>query len=365
MTWIFLIAIFGGLSILSFNKSIARRDFIWLTYITLIIFAIFYQPSERADMYRFREALIYIKEYGADAGYRELWYIYENSQIFFGIMVALSHLPTFMFFPICLMATYGIALAIFFDATKSVKLTRYQFGMLFSFFVCCVNFGIVFSIMRFFVAYYIGVAGIYIWFKHGRKTWLKIFSAVLIISSTFIHTAGFMVPVIWLLVMFYHIKWVRAVGALIPFAMLFSDQIIQFTNGIFGSVSLYNVIVQKFYRYTSYNYEDMAGRTRLFYYQILAIILIIVFMTKLLKRESGQFQSFGHFYMILLLLTIAYIPNETLFFRMLQVTLSMTPVYMALNVKSFSRSGAIQVVMLAECAIMLMFYGRLSTYFYL
>ena len=365
MTWIFLITIFGFLSVLSFGTALSRKDFIRITYFVLIIFALLYEPSQGADMYRFRDALIYMKENGADAGYRDLWYIYENSKLFFLIMVLLSYLPTFLFFPICLMMTYGIALSIFFNATKHVHLNQYQFGMLFSFFVCCVNFGIVFSIMRFFMAYFIGVAGIYLWFMSHEKRWIKLFSLVMIGSSTFIHTAGFMILIIWLLVLFCHIKWVRGLAILIPFSMTFSEQIIQFSDRVFGNISLYNVIVNKFYSYTSNNFEGMTDRSRLFYYQLFGIVLIIVVINKLLKRENEQFHPINYTYIILLLLTIAYIPNKTLFYRMLQVTLAMTPVYMVFNEKSYSYSRLIQTVMLMECITMLMFYGRLSTYYYL
>jgi len=363
--WLFLMLIFGTLSSLSFCKAISRKNFIRLTYVFLIVFALFYEPSQSADMYRFREALIYIKVNGAAAGYRELWYIYENSQLFFRIMVLLSHIPTFLFFPICLLLTYGVALAIFFDATRDAKLTQYQFGMVFSFFVCCVNFGIIFSIMRFFMAYYFGIVGIYIWLKPGLKKWLKALSVVMIFSSVFIHTAGFMVPVMWILTLLFHVKWLRIFAFLIPFSMSFIEQIVQITGKIFGDVNLYSVITDKFYSYAGNNYDDMTSRARLFYYQILAVILIVLFVTKLLKRENAQHRSFNYFYMILLLITVAYIPNKTLFFRMIQVTLTMTPIYMAYNANSFSKSQIIQFIMLTECVAMLFFYGFLSTYRYL
>lgn len=365
MTWLSLILIFGILSVLSFCKAISRKNFVRLTYIFLIVFALFYEPSQSADMYRFREALIYIKVNGAAAAYRDLWYIYENSQLFFKIMVLLSRIPTFLFFPICLMSTYGLALAIFFDATKDAELSQYQFGIVFSFFVCCVNFGIVFSIVRFFMAYFWGVLGIYIWFKPGVKKWIKILSVLLIVSSTFIHTAGFMVPLIWILSMLLQIKGLRVFAVLIPFSMSYFEQITQFAGKIFGGASLYGVITDKFYSYAGNNYADMTSRARLFYYQILAVIVIIFLITKLLKRENAQHRSFNSFYMILLLISVAFIPNNTLFFRMIQVTLTMSPIYMALNVRSFSKSQFTQLIVVVECMTMLFFYGRLSTYYYL
>lgn len=365
MTWLVLLFIFGGLSLLAFSGKLSRKQIKVITYVALILFAFFYEPSWRADMYRFRDALVFMKNYGTDAAYKDLWFIYENSQAFFGIMVVLSHLPLQLFFPIALLSTYGIALAIFFDITDSLELTKYQFALVYSFFLCCVNFGIVFSIMRFFMAYLIGLAGIYLWFKKDATVRRRAVAAVMIFSSTFIHTAGFLISVVWIMTILYHIKPVRILSVFIPFSMLFADRIIKFTDGVFGGVSLYETIVEKFFSYSEGNYEGMFSRARIFYYQLLLFIGIFFLITKLLGYENAEYIPFNIVYMLILLFTVAFIPNETLFFRTLQILFMLTPMYFAVNKGLLQRSNFMQAWMLGECGIMLLFYGRLSTYYYL
>ena len=359
MTWLVLILIFVGLSLFAFSGRFSKRQMKTITYVVLVLFAFFYEPSWRADMYRFREALEYMKEYGYEAAYADLWYIYENSQAFFGIMVVLSYLPIQLFFPIALLSTYGIALAIFFDITDSLELTKYQYALVYSFFLCCVNFGIMFSIMRFFMAYLIGLAGIYMWFRKGATIRRRFLAVAMIISATFIHTAGFLISAIWILTLLCYFKPMRIISLIIPFSMLFAEGIIKVTSSIFGNVSLYNTIVDKFFSYSSENYEGMFGRTRLFYYQLVLFIAIVFLITKILKYENKQFAAFNTMYMLMLSFTIAFIPNET------QILFALSPMYFAVNKELLARSRVMQIGMLGECVIMLIFYGRLSTYYYL
>ena len=365
MTWLVLIMIFGGLSLFAFSGRFSKRQLKTITYVVLVLFAFFYEPSWRADMYRFREALLFMKEYGTEAAYSDLWYIYEDSQVFFGIMVVLSHLPIRLFFPIALLSTYGIALAIFFDMTESLELSQYQYALVYSFFLCCVNFGIIFSIMRFFMAYLIGLAGIYIWFRKGATIGKRLLAVIMIFSATFIHTAGFLIPAIWILALLCRFKPMRIIAVIIPFSLLFADTIINITGGIWGGISLYDTIVNKFFSYSSHNYEEMFNITRLFYYQLLAFIAIVFLITKSRKYENKQFAAFNTMYMLVLSFTIAFIPNETLFFRVLQILFVLTPLYFATNKELLVRSKIMQIGMLGECVIMLIFYGRLSTYYYM
>ena len=365
MTWLVLILIFGGLSLFAFSGRFSKRQMKTITYVVLVLFAFFYEPSWRADMYRFREALEYMKEYGYEAAYADLWYIYENSQAFFGIMVVLSYLPIQLFFPIALLSTYGIALAIFFDITDSLELTKYQYALVYSFFLCCVNFGIMFSIMRFFMAYLIGLAGIYMWFRKGATIRRRFLAVAMIISATFIHTAGFLISAVWILTLLCYFKPMRIIAVIIPFSMLFVEGIVNVTGSVFGDISLYNTIVDKFFHYSSHNYEEMFSRTRLFYYQLLTFIVIVYLITKIFKYENKQYVAFNIVYMLMLSFTIAFIPNETLFFRTLQILFALSPMYFAVNKELLARSRVMQIGMLGECVIMLIFYGRLSTYYYL
>lgn len=365
MTWLFLIFIFGGLSFLAFTKRLSVKQLKIITFLALILFAFLYKPSPEADIYRYKEALLYMQERGPDAAYSELWYIYENSQAFFGIMVLLSYLPSSLFFPVTLLCTYGIALAIFFDIVGSLNLSKYQFAMAFSFFLCCVNFGIVFSIVRFYMAYLIGLSGIYMWFRKNAGIGRRLLSAAMILGAIFIHTAGFLITLIWLLTLLYHIKPIRILAVFIPFSMLFADRIVSWTGGIFGGSSLYNVIVEKFFDYSADNYESMLSRSRIFYYQLLAFIVIVFLAIKLMKCEDNRYVSFNAIYTLFLLFTIAFIPNVTLFIRTLQILLVLTPMYLAVNKGLWTKSPILQLGMVGECGLMLLFYGRLSTYYYL
>ena len=365
MTWVFLILIFGGLSFLAFTKRFSVKQIQIITFFSLILFAFLYEPSAQADIYRYKEAFIYMKEWGPDAAYAKLDYIYENSKAFFGIMVLLSYLPTALFFPVILLGTYGIALAIFFDIVRPLNLSKHQFAIVFSFFLCCVNFGIVFSIVRFYMAYLIGLAGIYMWFRKKTGIGRRLLAAVMIISAIFIHTAGFLITVIWIFTILHYIKPIRIFSIFIPFSMLFADRIAHFAGGVFGASSLYNFIVDKFFNYSESNYEAMLSRTRLFYYQLLAFIVVVLLVIKLLKLEDKRYVSFNAIYMFFLLFTIAFIPNVTLFFRILQILFVLTPMYLAVNKELWVRSPVLQLCLMGECGLMLMFYGRLSTYYYL
>ena len=163
----------------------------------------------------------------------------------------------------------------------------------------------------------------------------------------------------------YHIKPIRILAVFIPFSMLFADRIVSWTGGIFGGSSLYNVIVEKFFNYSANNYESMLSRTRIFYYQLLAFIVIVFWLTRMLKCENSRYASFNSIYMLFLLFTIAFIPNATLFVRTLQVLLVLTPMYFSVNKELWAKSPILQLGMVGECGLMLLFYGRLNTYYYL
>ncbi|MBQ2897472.1 MAG: hypothetical protein IJE46_04005 [Clostridia bacterium] len=360
-----MITIFGGLSLLAFTGKFSKKQIKVLTYTALIVFAFIYEPSPKADMYRFHESILFMKRFGSDAAYERLSYIYENSQAFFVIMKIFSYLPISLFFPVALLSTYGVLLAIFFDFTDNFELTKHQFAMIYSFFLCCLNFGIVFSIMRYFIAYCIGIAGIYIWFRKGTGFLGRAFSLFMIIVPTYIHASGFIILLMWLLIIFYHIKSVRILSVFIPFLMAFSEKVISITDRFFRSIPLYRFIVDKFLRYSEENFVDMFNRTRLFSYQLLAFIVISFIVIKISKYENKKYIAFNIMYMLVLLFTIAYVPNNTMFFRMFQILIAMTPMYFAENNAVFSKSNGMQLFMLAECVTMLCFYGRFSTYFYL
>ncbi|MDO4621111.1 MAG: hypothetical protein Q4B09_10900, partial [Lachnospiraceae bacterium] len=94
-------------------------------------------------------------------------------------------------------------------------------------------------------------------------------------------------------------------------------------------------------------------------------LLLIVAAVILPQRNPSKQNSMDHFYIVFLLLTTAYLTNEALFLRYIQLLLILTPVYFALNKELYTDNMVLQSGMLAESAVMLMFYGRLSTYYYL
>ena len=132
MTWIILITIFGGLSLLAFTGKFSKKQIKVLTYTALIVFAFIYEPSPKADMYRFHESILFMKRFGSDAAYERLSYIYENSQAFFVIMKIFSYLPISLFFPVALLSTYGVLLAIFFDFTDNFDFIEYYVVVVFT-----------------------------------------------------------------------------------------------------------------------------------------------------------------------------------------------------------------------------------------
>ncbi|MDO4620843.1 MAG: hypothetical protein Q4B09_09520, partial [Lachnospiraceae bacterium] len=241
---------------MAFFRLFPVKYYIVLSTFLLLVFAFRYQPSTLSDIYRYRESFVYMKTYGITAAYDRLWYVYEGSMLFYYLMVGMSYLPFVLFVPVCIAVTYGVAMWIFFDAVKQAKLTKDEFSILFIFFICCVNFGMIFSILRFYLAYIWGFAGIYIWFQKERKTFYRILAAALMASSIFLHSSGFMIPVIWLLIEFYHFRAVRAASLLIPLTLFFINPLISVLNRFLGGISLYHLIVNKYYSYAGKSYAE-------------------------------------------------------------------------------------------------------------
>ena len=108
MTWIVLFIVFGGLSLLSTKiKPTQRKLLIRITYIVLLLFSIIYSPSSLADIYRYKEELLYMKSYGAAASALHLRYIYDYSTGFLVFMRIMSLMPTWMFIPVTMITCSG------------------------------------------------------------------------------------------------------------------------------------------------------------------------------------------------------------------------------------------------------------------
>lgn len=367
-TWLVMCLMFVTLSCLAFfvkNNNASRRNYIIFTYAVLMLFAFFYQPSVSADIFRYKEALEYMKTMGAENAYDHLWYIYENSQIFFLLMRMFSFFPTVVFYPCCVTLTYCVFLFFFYDSCKASQLSQAQFGIALSCLLCCVNFGIITSIVRFFIAYCLGFLGIYLWFLRKNGFFKKIFLIILIVMPTFIHSSGFLILVIWIACLLYQIQKLRPLALLFPFTMNFSTYIISFTNRIFGNNSLYLFIVEKFYQYSEKNYQDMFTRTGMFYILLFSLVLVLILYAKIRRKEVSQSEKFNSLYLIVALLVLGFLPNSTIFRRTLQLLLALTPMYLIRNKLLAKTNTAVPCVVLAICGVVLAYYSRFTTYYYM
>lgn len=365
MTWIVLFIVFGGFSLLSTKiKPTQRKLLIRITYIVLLLFSIIYSPSPLADIYRYKEELLYMKSYGAAASALHLRYIYDYSTGFLVFMRIMSLMPTWMFIPVTMTLTYGILLYMYSDSLNIEDVSYNEFGLSYAFLLCCTNYGIVTSNMRFCLAMSIGFLGIYLWYKNNNRRFVKkIPYIVLIVIPVFLHLSAFIIPVMWVFSLLYHIKWIRIFSLLLPFVLSFSDRITTLLSPILGSNDAYNFAVDKFERYSGLGYS-LFERTRIVYYVILLLIIGILLFAKIRKLEDEN-EAINNIYVVLALIVVGFIPIRALFYRTIQYLIALTPVYWIRNriVDRFSPILRFAIYMI--CMFVLVYYSRFSTYYYM
>lgn len=365
LTWIALFLIFCTFSLLSLKIAPAQRKLlIKITYFSLLLFSILYKPSSLADIFRYKEELNYMKTYGAAASALHLRYIYDYSVGFLLFMRMMSILPTWMFIPVSMTLTYGILLYMYSDSVNIEGVTSKEFGISYSFLLCCTNYGIVTSNMRFCLAMSLGFLGIYFWYKNNNEKLIKrALYIVLIVIPVFLHISAFIIPLMWILSLLYHIKWIRVFSLVLPFVLSFADRITSFLSPIFGSNDTFNFAVDKFERYSALNYS-LFERTRLVYYLILLCILGALLYAKIRKLEDDQ-QPINNIYVVLALIVIGFIPIRALFYRSIQYLIALTPVYWIRNRLASRFSTAFCLFLFLICMFVLLYYTRFSTYYYM